>query len=454
MTQRVVIIVDNPLRDLSGSLLIASDLSRFGCEVFLVEMYNQIFDITFLKPHLVLLNFVRNSNINNIKYYNSLGIKVAILDTEGAWSENLDRFSLSVLRKIKLVNISHYFLWGNKQFESIIKNKANDKYIFSVTGNPRYDFCFGRLKKNLEPKKNYAPYFLINTRFPRSNPEYTNGENHEILGMMTAGYSKNDAKAYLDQDKIAQKAMLRAISDLAQRYPNFNFVVRPHPFENIKTYQKSLIKKNIYIIKEGSSINWINSAELLIHLNCTTAIESFFLNIPSANLKWLSHPILDAPIAEEASTINALSYNQLLKFIDNCLAKKKITQVLRKKNKVISFYSNTGKSSKLISKKIVAILKNNLQIKSNFSIYDDLKILTRLILGFHLFNFLTYLLMPKLKRKRHGKAINLDYLNNLLIDINKSYYTPRGISFNIISENSLKFNWFASKKIIEIKQCT
>lgn len=452
MTQRVVIVVDNPLRDLSGSLLVASDLSRFGIEVFLVEMYNQIFDITFLKPHLVLLNFVRDSNINLIKYYNSLGIKVAILDTEGAWSENLDSFSNAVQKKIKLVNIAQYFLWGNKQLKSLTKNKPDGNNIFSVTGSPRYDFCFGRLKNNLEPKKNYAPYFLINTRFPRSNPEFTNGEDQEILGMMAAGYSKKNAMAYLSRDKIAQKEMLVIISNLAKKYPNYNFVVRPHPFENISKYQDSLTEKNIYVVKEGSSINWINSAELLIHLNCTTAIESFFLKIPTVNLKWLSHPILDAPIAERASTLNATSYNQLLKFIDKYATKKKIKKESGKKNKIIDFYANSGKSSKLISKKIVTILKNNLQDNNKFRRYDDLKIFSRVIFGFRLFIFFTYILKPKLQTKREGKAINFEYLDELLRNINKSHYTSRSVSYGRFSENSFKFNWLASNKIIQIQQ--
>ncbi len=245
--------------------------------------------------------------------------------------------------------------------------------------------------------------------------------------------------------------MLVTISKLAKKYPNINFIVRPHPFESCRVYEQSLTEKNIHIIKEGSSMAWIKSAEMLIHLNCTTAIESFFLNVPSVNLKWLSHPILDAPIAEEASNFNASSFDDLLGYIEKFFASKHVLKKI-KKSKVTEFYSNTGISSKIIAKKIAQGLKSNISKEVKLYSYMDLKIFLRVLFGFHLFNYITKLFKSAIYKKREGKQINLLFVNDLLNRISRKNFKFRGVHYPTTPSFSFLYKWVASNRIIEIKK--
>ena len=81
---------------------------------------------------------------------------------------------------------------------------------------------------------------------------------------------------------------------LNKKFPNLNFLVRPHPAENLNYYEQ-LEKKNnfsnIKILKGNDSIiPYIISSEVLIACNCTTSIESFLLNKNSINyIPWKDH---------------------------------------------------------------------------------------------------------------------------------------------------------------------
>src|SRR3979411_3101357 len=84
----VCLIVDNPLRDLEGLVLLGRELATRGVKVTLVPMYEQGFDVPALQPDLVLLNYTRPNNADLIKAYKRAGILVGILDTEGMGGNN------------------------------------------------------------------------------------------------------------------------------------------------------------------------------------------------------------------------------------------------------------------------------------------------------------------------------------------------------------------------------
>ena len=80
---RVCLVVDNPLRDLDGIVLLGWTLAQKGAEVFLVPMYQQAFEVAALLPDLVLVNYLRPNNRRLVEAYSKGGILVGVLDTEG-----------------------------------------------------------------------------------------------------------------------------------------------------------------------------------------------------------------------------------------------------------------------------------------------------------------------------------------------------------------------------------
>ena len=72
MPGRVGLIVDSPLRDLQGTVLIARELVDRGLEAILVPMYQQGVDVPLLKLDALLLNYARLNNLELMRAYHRL----------------------------------------------------------------------------------------------------------------------------------------------------------------------------------------------------------------------------------------------------------------------------------------------------------------------------------------------------------------------------------------------
>jgi hypothetical protein len=75
------------------------------------------------------------------------------------------------------------------------------------------------------------------------------------------------------------------IKEIALRHPDHTVVFRPHPSESLDFYRLAFkYFKNVAVTNEGSVLNWIRSADLVIHSNCTTGIEAVLAGRPVLNL--------------------------------------------------------------------------------------------------------------------------------------------------------------------------
>ena len=78
--KRICLIIDNPLRDFDGIVLIAAYLMMKNFEVFIVPMNAQNSDALSLNPDVVLVNYIRKNNLEILNLYKNRGIKVAIFN--------------------------------------------------------------------------------------------------------------------------------------------------------------------------------------------------------------------------------------------------------------------------------------------------------------------------------------------------------------------------------------
>ena len=67
--KKVAIIIDNPLRDLEGLVLLAASLATKHIEVYLIGMYDQDFDVIANNIDLVVFNYLRKNNVERFKRF-------------------------------------------------------------------------------------------------------------------------------------------------------------------------------------------------------------------------------------------------------------------------------------------------------------------------------------------------------------------------------------------------
>jgi surface carbohydrate biosynthesis protein len=297
----VCLIVDNPLRDLEGLVLLGRVLATRGAKVTLVPMYEQGFDVPALRPDLVLVNYTRPNNTDLIKSYKRAGILVGVLDTEGIGGKNPDQFAQMVKSAGCTDLVDLYCVWGHAQHAAFLRQGTVAPALLHATGCPRYDFCANPWRRALPKPSVAAGYVLINTNFPTVNPRFSNNSTHEEGAMVQAGFSRDFARQFISDAKQAYRAVLDVSIKLARHFTGVQFVLRPHPFEDIRCYDRLAELPNAAVIQDGTSIEWINGASLLIHQNCSTAIEATMLDVEPLSMEWFNTPALRLEAATSVS---------------------------------------------------------------------------------------------------------------------------------------------------------
>ena len=101
---------------------------------------------------------------------------------------------------------------------------------------------------------------------------------------------------------------------LAKHFTDVQFVLRPHPFENIASYDALAELPNFQVRQDGTSLEWISGARLLIHQNCSTAIEATMLKVEPLSMEWFNTPSLRLDFATRVSR-GAESEFDLIEFV-------------------------------------------------------------------------------------------------------------------------------------------
>ncbi|MET0710651.1 MAG: surface carbohydrate biosynthesis protein, partial [Tardiphaga sp.] len=228
----VCLIVDNPLRDLEGLVLLGRQLAAKGATATLVPMYEQGFDVPALRPDMVLVNYTRPNNADLIKSYKRAGILVGVLDTEGIGGKNPDQFA-EMVKSVGCTDlVDLYCVWGRAQHAAFLRRGTVPAAQLHATGCPRYDFCAEPWRAALPTPSIEPGYVLINTNFPVANPRFSDSSSAEEDSMVQAGFSREFARQFVVDAGKAYQSVVETSIRLAKHFKDVQFVLRPHPFEN------------------------------------------------------------------------------------------------------------------------------------------------------------------------------------------------------------------------------
>ena len=198
------------------------------------------------------------------------------LDEEGAVDFSNNITLLSRYARPLFLSADIVFLWGRRQY-NLVEDNISDKGRVFISGHPRFEL----LKKQYHVlyqdkvaniKSQYGDFILINTNM---------GYGNNILGdeYILTGYRDRypNIQLRIDFDKKKFDTILSLVKTISEK-TNKTIIIRPHPEENTMTYLNKLSDyKNIHVIYKGSVIPWLFAAEVMIHPDCTTGIESLLI---------------------------------------------------------------------------------------------------------------------------------------------------------------------------------
>jgi surface carbohydrate biosynthesis protein len=305
---RVCLVVDNPMRDLEGLVLLALQLARRGADPILVPMYEQGYEVLGLAPDAVVVNYARTTNRFLLEAYREARIAISVLDTEGGVVDSVVDYAFSLHRNGTVGLVDQVMTWGPLQAAAFREHSGLRPEQVVLTGCPRMDLCAQRWRSALPaPDGVEAPFVLVNTNFSLVNPRFARSREAELATSVQAGFSGWDlayVRRLATETTIAYQRMKALVAELAGRLPGLRFVLRPHPFEALEPYQDALAgHPNVQIRLEGAVMPWIASAEAVLHLNCGSAVEAVLMGVPALSPEWLNaDPLVEnAPLPGELS---------------------------------------------------------------------------------------------------------------------------------------------------------
>lgn len=307
---KIGLILDNPRRDFGGIALLAYQFLKRGHEALVIPMYDQGYDVPLLGLDAVIVNYARTSNLDFIRSYKEMGITVIVLDTEGGiFPEEGDGSPEFWARRFRSIGaydyVDCYLFWGQRTHDAFKEHSGLAEDRMRITGCPRYDYCDPKWRKVLHYPR--SGHILINLNFPSINPwwgraEYSKTDKKMIFHSAFKEIS-NVAKIVnvdvnralpLEQERMrVLNEYVRVIDEIAARNPERNFIVRPHPFENMHIYREVFAdRRNVTVDSFGEVTHVISSAEFVIHLNCSTSVETRLLGKLPVSLEFLNSELL------------------------------------------------------------------------------------------------------------------------------------------------------------------
>lgn len=315
--QRVGLVVDHPVRELDGALLVAHQLRSRGAEPFIVPMYNQGFDVPRLGLDALVMNYVRTANHELIRSYAGAGLDVYVLDTEGGILAQQGGNSPAAMAAALSASgidkhLAGYFFWGPAVRDAFEGTTSLPSERLHVTGCPRFDFVAPRWRPMLDRQR--SGYVLLNTSFTLVNPRFSTEKRGETVTMKKAGWDPGYVDKLYDDMVTIFDEYLDVVRRLSARLPAQQFLLRPHPFESVPTYEKAFARlPNVTIDPTGNVLAAIHNATAVVHLNCGTAIESLMLDKLPIQLEFLNTPLTSKhAVLPGRVSANATSFDDLV----------------------------------------------------------------------------------------------------------------------------------------------
>jgi hypothetical protein len=349
-------------------------------------------------------------------------------------------------------------VWGAAQREALLKIGAVPEDRIQVTGCPRYDYCAPPWKNALPLPDEPPGYVLINTNFPIINPRFSSGAADEADNAVKAGFSRQFAEAYVHDARAAQAGLLSLMEKILEHWPNQRFILRPHPFEAHDCYQQLKRYTNFSLRQEGTSVEWLNQARALLHLNCSTAVEAAMLGKPALSPGWLDTPVLHVPGPSSVSQI-AASPKELVENLNAVLGSSSASVDDRKPSQRLEalYHHIDGRAAERVANAVLLALKTpfNSSIGPRPRLKSRVLNASRKWLGYRTATYITNARRPLVQLGlRASKLFTLNQVQSLVERLDLCAQSNEAVRVSLMNHCAMPQRRLASQQSIRLTNST
>jgi hypothetical protein len=252
------------------------------------------------------------------------------------------------------------FCWGTRDYDGYKKLFESKRSFFYNTGSPRVDLWRPELKRlwRRDYIEDIKPYILY-----ISNNGFAVGKRHwtEYIGLARSYEllnSKEAEEAYyrnIQKDIFMVRSAVFSLRELAAKYRNVNFVIRPHPLDNESYWREAIGKhENIHVIYRDVLTPWIAGAKAIIHNSCSSALEAVIQDIPV--ISYVPAEICDALDIPNKLGIRANSHEALLVAVGQIVTGEADRYVLENSREILNPLLTSNKD--LAALKIIELIES------------------------------------------------------------------------------------------------
>jgi surface carbohydrate biosynthesis protein len=240
---------------------------------------------------IIVENDVTPRGYNFIARARSLGYGVVAWDEEAFVTITDEIYAEYRIAEETLGRVSLFFTRGPGDTAAIAAKYPHMAEKLREVGNPRLDVLRPNIFQHSTVRcREPGGIILFSSRFSGVNPYDISPERarqnrlskYGLLGKDTA--VSRAFNRHLDHKLVNFEHCRKLVGALAEAFPEKTVIVRPHPSEGRKTWEEvAQGHRNCEVRGDGSAIDWILKAEVLVHNSCTTAIEANLLGVPTVN---------------------------------------------------------------------------------------------------------------------------------------------------------------------------
>ncbi|RKY40642.1 MAG: hypothetical protein DRP76_01465 [Candidatus Omnitrophota bacterium] len=297
MKKRILITVDHKWRDLPDRAYLAEILStKHNFKVYLARDGDEVKYWRAFKPNVVVVNHILEIHKRNWIKNLPQEVKVVILPTEGITAYTKDMVNILGGDREEYKLVRALLSWVDFLEDYWSSDCFLPKERIYPVGVPRFDFFFSPEKRIIFKKPEYLRKKMklgqntkIITFFLNFVYATAASRNIELWRkiLIRQGY---DPKLHIEmayKDLEAREKFIITIQEVIEHFPNYIFLIKPHPNEDFLFYKKRIKKHpHIRFIPNLYSIEALLISDLIIQRRCTTGLESAILDIPAIDYNY------------------------------------------------------------------------------------------------------------------------------------------------------------------------
>ncbi|WP_335920969.1 hypothetical protein [Shewanella algae] len=279
----VLLVYEHVSRELESLFILRAELEKKGLSVAITPIhFDRYFGLITYRPKVLVLPFLYSESNKTLKQYREVydpNLICLNLHHEQFYNDDTKHHMLPKDEYSKNV----YHLSWSEKFKRDLVCEGVDSNLVKVIGNPRCDSFYMPTMEVLEDlKKKYSKVIFIPTTFSWA---FVDEEYFLSTDSIDPDEFRKTRKITLD----AAKAYFSEFYEAAINNPDFLFVLRPHPFEDVDYFRSKFLEfsganstpDNILISREYNVYNWLKIADYTVGWCTTVNIESVMAGVPS-----------------------------------------------------------------------------------------------------------------------------------------------------------------------------